>query len=162
MPGIVSKKKLPCIYDLLFFFWTAAVHGDTSIIITIIVIIIVKSYKFSKKTISHLTQIDLNHKTSKIRSWAYIFQRVFLVGLYLGLGGYNLVPRVRSLSDIELHRRPISERQETLRERLGGVIIGIYCWCILCNLDGVFLIKFLTFSILLFYLYIGNFFASIL
>ena len=48
MHGIVSKKKLPCIYDLLFF-CTAAVDGDTSNIITIIVIIIVKSYKFSKK-----------------------------------------------------------------------------------------------------------------
>ena len=58
--------------------------------------------------------------------WAYIIQRAFLVGLYLGVGGYNLVPRVSCLSDIELHRRPISERQETLRERMGGVIIGIY------------------------------------
>ena len=35
-------------------------------------------------------------------------------------------------------------------------------WCIWCNLDGVFLIKFSTFSILFFYLYIGNFFAFIL
>ena len=34
--------------------------------------------------------------------------------------------------------------------------------CIACNLDGVFLIKFLTFNILLFYLYIGNFVVSIL
>ena len=25
-----------------------------------------------------------------------------------------------------LHRRPISERQETLQKRLGGVIIGLY------------------------------------
>ena len=32
-------------------------------------------------------------------------------------------------------------------------------WCIRCNLDGVFLIKFSTFSFLLFYLYIGNLFA---
>ena len=32
-------------------------------------------------------------------------------------------------------------------------------WCIWCKLDGVFLIKFSTFSILLFYLYIGNFFS---
>ena len=28
---------------------------------------------------------------------------------------------------------------------------------ICCNLDGVFLIKFLSFSVLLFYLYIGHF-----
>ena len=38
----------------------------------------------------------------------------------------------------------------------GGVFNRPLRWCIWCNLDGVFLIKFSTFSILLFYLHIGN------
>ena len=86
------------------------------IIVNILVFIIVKSYKISKKKrISHFSPLDLNHKTPKISPWAYILQRAFLVGLYSGVGGYNLVPRLSCLSDIGLHRRPISERQETLR-----------------------------------------------
>ena len=35
-------------------------------------------------------------------------------------------------------------------------------WCMWCNLEGIFLIKFLSFNIILFYLCIGNFFASVL
>ena len=44
----------------------------------------------------------------------------------------------------------------------GGFFNRPLRWCIWCNLDGVFLIKFSTFSILLFYLYKGNFYALIL
>ena len=43
-----------------------------------------------------------------------------------------------------------------------GVLNTPLRWCIGCNLDGVFLIKFLTLNILLLYLCIGNFFTSIL
>ena len=39
-----------------------------------------------------------------------------------------------------------------------GILNIPLCWCIWCNLKGVFLVTFLTFSILLFYLNIGNFY----
>ena len=49
--------------------------------------------------------------------------------------------------------------QKSLSQMVDGVFNTPLRWCIRCNLDGVFLIKFSRFSILLFYLYIGNFFA---
>ena len=52
--------------------------------------------------------------------------------------------------------------QKFMSEMCDGILNTPLRWCISCNLDGAFLIKFLTFSNLLFYLYIGNFFASIL
>ena len=92
------------------------------VVIIIIIIIIIIIFKISKKTQSLLS----DHKTPKINPWVYIFQRAYLLGLHSGVGGYNLVPWVSCLSDIGLRRRPISEKQETLRERLGRRELSSY------------------------------------
>ena len=65
--------------------------------------LLLKVTKSQKRNFKPFSQIDLNHKTSKKHPWAYISQSAFLVCLYSGFGGYNLVPRVSCLSDIGLH-----------------------------------------------------------